>query len=861
MSTFLRRTFRVAAVCLVLAAPRLYGQPPLSSPQHARDVVHRLEGGSPTRILIDCDGPWQVSSDGESWSTISIPAAFEEHGKFQLRKSFTLTPQQRNGAMWTFAALGINYQCDVLVNDQFVTHHVGGYTSCTIPIPDYALRDGENVIKLVGSNELGARETAPTTGTTFSPRNYGGLYRSVAIVGMPTIAITDVDAHIAAVPDHAAEVTARIQVTAGHLHRTANADTAVHTAQEPTANITLRAEILDGNGLPTGGAVSTQLTVTDSRAQTVRMSLSIPNPRWWSTATPALYTLRCTVIRDTAASDVFSIPIGVRTFETQGNGVLMNGAPFEIKGVVYHEDLPPVGSAMDYAALEIDMQSIKMLGANALRLEHPASPLLLTLCDEYGLLVFEQVPAIGIPAAIVNTANYISLCKNYLQALVQRDRNHPCVVAWGLGSGIDAARSGDYVEQLTAFSATLDGRPTYYTSPWRTVTARGAGMVFLDVFGLDAAEVAARVHAWRIQNPNVPLIVSSYGKIIRPDNHNGYSDPLSVEAQARYLLTCFNALHQEQAAGGFMCSFADWRSDRPSILSVESNPYVNYAGLVSYNRDERRLSYDVAKALYTNDKIPTIIVGEDPATAPVIYIIVGLVFLLLLVYLANNSRRFRENFSRAIFRPFNFFADIRDQRILSTVQTTMLGVITAGTFAIFFSSIAYYLRTSPGFDALLNALIAGNVLKYRVAQMVWNPLECVIVLTLVFFTALAMLTAVIRFCAIFVRPRIFFGDAYTIVLWAALPTIIMIPISMILYRVMMFGPYVITAVLLGFLVMLWIGFRMLRGTAVVFDVPFRRIYTVALGVAAACAIAAIYWYDSRTALLAHVQMLYHQLMS
>ena len=174
--------------------------------------------------------------------------------------------------------------------------------------------------------------------------------------------------------------------------------------------------------------------------------------------------------------------------------------------------------------------------------------------------------------------------------------------------------------------------------------------------------------------------------------------------------------------------------------------------------------------MYTGDKIPTIIVGEDPSSPPIVYIVVGLMFLLALVYLANNSRRFRENFSRAIFRPFNFYADIRDQRILSTFQTTILGVITAGTFAMFLSSVTYYIRANVLFDNLLDVLLPWNAVKLQIARMIWNPVECVVALTLLFFALQIIVAGIIRGCAIFVRSRIFFGDVYSIVLWAGLPS-------------------------------------------------------------------------------------------
>jgi len=827
--------------------------------QSSNGLIRQIEAVSPTRALIDLDDQWEYSNDDSEWSFLSIPCSLENQGKFYLRKKFSLSQQQSSNFSWEFIGLGINYQCDIYVNDQFLTHHVGGYTTCEFLIPEYMLHQGENSIRLNGSNELSAHETLPIIPDPYAPRNYGGIYRDIALVGLPPLWINDVTVQGGTVSGN---ISLRVSLNAGKLTHSGLPDSVIHSSSGSQLAISVRTDIYENNN--TQPVVSTpeyQATMEESRSLQINISSIIPSPKLWSPASPTLYKARCTIWTKGTLIDEYNIHFGLRTFTNNGDIFSLNDLPFEIKGIVYEDDIQKEKNAIRYSSYEQDVQLIKTLGANAIRLDHPADPTLLTLCDEYGLLVFEQISVRDVPATILQSPNFISLAKNSLQQMITRDFNHPSIVAWGVASFADVARGSLYFEQLGTFSRTLDNRPTYCSIWDYAATCKGVNFCFVDEFGQETSEFQMQLHNWKLHNPTTPLVVSTYGKSIKPDDHNGYNDPLSVESQSKYIVACYNAMQKEHAAGGFIMSFTDWSSNRPSIVSIETNPYMHYTGLISYGRDERRLTFDVAKALFTGDKIPMIIVGEDTESAPVIYIIIGLIFLLMLVYLANNSRRFRENFSRAIFRPFNFYADIRDQRILSTMQTTILGVITAGTYAIFLSSIFFYIRTNWFFDHILNILIPWNGLKYETAQLIWHPIECVAIFSLIFFTLQIIISGIIRFWAIFVRSRIFFSDVYSIVLWAGLPSMILIPLCMILYRVIMIPQYVFITSLLSVFTVFWILFRVLRGTAVVFDVPFRNVLATAIGILAVVSAAIVYYYDTNYAAIPELTMIYRQLFT
>ncbi len=840
--------FAACSFCTQLASANSFATQP-------EENVRRSEMATPTRAYIDLDGDWEYSADGSEWSSLRIPCSLEHTGVYSLRKSFSLSDKQISTYTWKISALGINYQCDIYINGQFLTHHVGGYTGCMEFIPDYMLHAGGNTIRIDGSNELSTRETLPEMPGALSPRNYGGVYRDIAIIGMPVVHINDIEIHTNADP---ANLSLTVFIEAGKLSHAISLDSLFHGQTQAT--IAVRAEITESSAAtPLLTTQEYTVAIADFRSQQVRIPITIATPHLWSPISPFLYHARCSISINGIVLDESTEEFGIRNFTSDGTKFLLNGSPCEINGVMYEEDLQNEKSAMNSADYIRDIELIKTLGANAIRLDHPASPVLLTICDAYGIMVFEQIPDQNVPAAIQDANNYIMLAKNCAQAMILRDRNHPSVIAWGLASLADPDKEQSYFDQVSSFIHSFDNRQTYCTTWDIKSTNPSVNFCFLDLFDVSTDDFQQKIATWKSLHPNEPFVVARYGKAIKPDDHNGYTDPLSAEAQAKYLLTCFTALQHENAAGGFISSFGDWGANRPSLLSIETNPSVNFTGLVSYSRDERRLSFDVVKAMYTGDKIPTIIVGEDPSSPPIIYIIVGLLFLLALVYLANNSRRFRENFSRAVFRPFNFYADIRDQRILSTFQTTILGVITAGTYAMFVSSVTYYIRMNVLFDNLLNVLLPWNAAKYPIARMIWNPVECVIVLTLLFFAMQIIIAGIIRGCAMFIRPRIFFGDVYSIVLWAGLPSVILIPLSMILYRVMILPQYVAVTSSLAVFTVFWILFRVLRGTAVVFDIPFRRVYTGALALLLGAGALIVYYYDSRYSVIAQITLIVRQM--
>ncbi|GBD02770.1 Beta-galactosidase [bacterium HR19] len=143
-----------------------------------------------TRLKIDLAGKWLAKIEGEKkWSEVLIPSAYDFNGKVIFRKNFELPDSIVRDKTLFLVAYGINYECQIFINGQFLTRHIGGYTSFVVRIPDRMLNIGENVLEIRISNELNSKSTIPLRPQVWAWRNYGGIYRDIYILTTPKVLI------------------------------------------------------------------------------------------------------------------------------------------------------------------------------------------------------------------------------------------------------------------------------------------------------------------------------------------------------------------------------------------------------------------------------------------------------------------------------------------------------------------------------------------------------------------------------------------------------------------------------------------------------------------------------------------------
>jgi beta-galactosidase len=170
----------------------------------------------------------------------------------------------------------------------------------------------------------------------------------------------------------------------------------------------------------------------------VAWTVQIPNIRPWSAEVPNLYDL-AVLLRspDGAVVDQAEIRIGFRRVEIRGVDLLLNGKRVFIRGVNRHDFDQHTGRAISRESMRADLVQMKQFNVNAVRTSHyPNDPAFLDLADELGLYVIDEadIESHAFQSTLCDDPRYLEAWVSRVSRMVQRDRNHPSVIAWSLGN-------------------------------------------------------------------------------------------------------------------------------------------------------------------------------------------------------------------------------------------------------------------------------------------------------------------------------------------------------------------------------------------------------------------------------------------
>lgn len=223
--------------------------------------------------------------------------------------------------------------------------------------------------------------------------------------------------------------------------------------------------------------------------------------------------------------------------------------------------------------------------------------------------------------------------------------------------------------------------------------------------------------------------------------------------------------------------------------------------------------------------------------APFEFLAYGFVLILLLFLLLNLDRRFRDHMSRALVRPYNFFADIRDQRIIPNAQTGLLLLAISGALLLVVGGLLYSFRHDAAAKFFVDHLFPWSWTQELLWGMSNNPAKLILLGTGIIAGLWIVVASLVRFAAMFVKGRIHFSDSANTVIWSALPAVFLLPFGMIITRLDRNETLGFTALWVLVVLFGWIYYRLLKGVAVLFDIYPTRVYLYA-GIATAILLTA-----------------------
>ncbi len=319
-----------------------------------------------------------------------------------------------DGELYFIEICGANSSACIYLNGKYIANHDGGYSTFRANITPYITGE-ENCLAVLVDNSENNRVYPQIADFTF----YGGLYRNVNIIAVPS-------SHFG-LENYG---TPGIFVTP--------------EVKEGSAEILIDTEII---GFMPGDTVHCE--IKDAEGKTVCMSdsvetnciLKIENVHLWNgIKDPYLYKATATLVRKGEEIDIVSTRFGCRSISVDAErGFILNGKSYPLHGVSRHQDRKDIGNALLPEHHIEDIEIIKEVGANTIRLAHyQHDDYFYDLCDEYGMIVWAEIPYISkhMPTA---DGNAVSQMKELITQLY----NHSSIAFWGISNEITMGGADD----------------------------------------------------------------------------------------------------------------------------------------------------------------------------------------------------------------------------------------------------------------------------------------------------------------------------------------------------------------------------------------------------------------------------------
>ncbi len=814
-----------------------------------------------TRDVISLNGNWKVyPSDDEKKEKVNIhvPSIFEGNGEFVFEKSFPLTNDQLNNHKISLVFFGLNYSADISINKVIIYRHPGGEFPFTVSLPrDILKSDKENVISVKLSYELDSKNTIPLKQRFLFPQNFGGVIRDVYLHLTPNVSIEDFQ--------YKTEIDLKSNKAVIYLQSVIDNKEfkKINDTLDTQTNFTLRTQVFypDGKTSVSSGSSSSQndnnFVLKQNKQIEIKNSVTISSPILWSPDYPANYIVRLELWRADQLIDRRDQNIALLKFESSKENFTLNGKEFELFGVTYIASFFQYGSLSSYERMQSDLEKIKQAGFNSVRFSRSLPhPYYLRLCEQIGLLAFVELPIANLPEGLAASQNFVVRSKNYLSSLLKAYKYYSAIGGVGFGSS--------YLFSSDEHRALLNDL-SLQVKKSRNILTYASFFDFeyqpienLDLIGIEFLNTTSADRQTEISNIiNVigkgKLFIGEATYTVNIGQTDGYVNKFSYEAQAKFFDDIFTITENNKLAGFFANTMFDFRGDYPSIICGYKEQDIYNIGLVSEERDQDRLAYKVLSARMRNTEKVTIPIGSDKDDAPMIFIITGLILALLMGVLVNSGRKFREDASRALLRPYNFFADVRDQRIISAYHTLFLSIIIALVISLMFSNLFFYVKNSVLVEKIFLSFGSPGLIS-GISYLAWNPINALVWLFVLAVISMLILTIVITSLSFFVRTKVYLSSVFFTVVWAMLPVVLLIPVGIVLYRLLNAGVGNIYVYIFLIVFVFWLLYRLLKGISVIFDVNAGGIYFYGLISIALIKIIFLLYYEVNNSLFQYLKI-------
>ncbi len=336
------------------------------------------------------------------------------------RKTFNIPSNWKNRKIFLHFD-GVQSAAFVWLNGKYVGYHEDGMTPAEFDITN-KIEKGANLLSVMVLRWCDGSYLEDQDMFRFS-----GIYRNVYIYSKPELTIRD--------------LFIKTDLDEKYVDANLILDITLKNYQNNSSKVKVRYSLYDASNKKVLSNSSDYIEVKDKLQTT--LTQKVTSPEKWSDEHPYLYKLIIELIDEkNNVKEILVQRVGFRELEIKNGIAMMNGMPIYFRGTNRHEHNPVGGKTLTKELMLEDIKLLKQFNFNAVRTCHyPNDPLWYDLCDEYGILIQDEVNA-----ECHYTENTFPAREDYFNAfmdrfirMVQRDKNHPSVVMWSTGNecGLD----------------------------------------------------------------------------------------------------------------------------------------------------------------------------------------------------------------------------------------------------------------------------------------------------------------------------------------------------------------------------------------------------------------------------------------
>ncbi len=513
-------------------------------------------------------------------------------------KKTLMVPAEYEGSRIFLKFDGAANKSEVYIDGNKIGDHVGGYSAHIIDVTPYVTPGGANEL-MVKVNNSDNRIPPFSADFTFM----GGLYRDAWLIDANPI-------HLDFYSETGRRTRTSTRVGAdGMCSVDVSGSIANTTGEKGIATVDVALVSADGKRV----ATKTEKIRLGKGVSSVPFKVvldKIDGVELWSPESPTLYDVEISVSDKKDKLDSATMAVGFRTFGFDDEGrFLLNGKPYKLRGMCRHQDQKPMGIALSDEQHRRDMQLMKDMGANFIRISHyPQDDAIVEMCDRLGLIAWVEIPVIDF---VPERDGFNDNCEVMVREMIRDNYNHPSIAMWGYMNEVCLRAPNENLEATKARTRELAHRLN--DAVLEEDTTRMTTMAFecndkyhgyglsgiTDVIGWNiyqgwyGGELSGFEEFLTAQHRNHPehrTIVSEYGagSDLRIHSLNPKPFDFSMEYQQKYLEHYLPVIEDSAfVAGGAHWNFIDFSS----VNRQESMPHINNKGLVTNDRRKKDVYY------------------------------------------------------------------------------------------------------------------------------------------------------------------------------------------------------------------------------------------------------------------------------